>query len=180
MTEKRKIEYDCAYMDMAKCMGKLSYAVRAKVGAIIVSKNGQIISQGFNGTPTGQDNTCEHVVCMNIPAANPLNSCFRYKDISLRTCVGCEHCKLVTKESVLHAESNAIAKCAKWHNSTEGSTIYITLSPCYECSKLIIQAGISRVVFLEKYRTTEGIDLLKSAGIVVEQLDIENKTLKLL
>lgn len=180
MTQERKIEYDCAYMQMAISMGNLSYAIRNKVGAIILSKNGQIISQGFNGTPTGHDNCCENVEC-NHPngykmfcPTSPLHS---PETKSVYRCKPCEFCTLTTKKSVLHAESNAIAKCAKWLNTTEGGTIYVTLSPCYECSKLIIQAGIKRVVFNELYRTTDGLDNLVNAGIIVEQLNMNTKTL---
>lgn len=177
-TEQRRIEYDIAYMKMARCMGELSYAVRNKVGAIIVSKNGQIISQGFNGTPSGADNCCEDVIC-NWQLGCRLDKC---KDPgnalkNVEYCTGCDYVKLVTKKSVLHAESNAIAKCAKWLNTTEDATIYITLSPCYECSKLIIQSGIKRVVFETLYRDTTGIDNLISSNIIVERLDINNKTL---
>lgn len=177
MTNERKIEYDCVYMRMAQCMGDLSYAIRNKVGAIIVSKNGQIISQGFNGTPTGQDNCCEDVICESHFRDG---RCFCGCEDSQKTVYRCKTCdfgKLVTKKSVLHAESNAIAKCAKWMNTTEGGTIYVTLSPCYECSKLIIQSGIKRVVFNDIYRNTDGLDNLIEAGILVEQIDINNKTL---
>ena len=140
MNIKRQIEYDKAYMNMAKDFGSLSYGKRAKVGCVIVSSNGQIVSQGFNGTPAGRDNQCE------------------YTDES----------GIHTKPEVLHAESNAISKCAKWGSSTNGATLYVTLSPCYECAKLIIQAGIKRVVYKEIYRDTTGIQLLKDLGITVE------------
>lgn len=173
MTKERSIEFDCAYMEMAQSIGKLSYAVRHKVGSIIVSKNGQVISQGFNGTPAGIDNRCEDVfdkdgnqVHLNDFMFDNIVRTGMYKDYKY---------SLVTKQSVLHAESNAITKCAKWLNTTDEGTIYITLSPCYQCSKLIIQAGIKRVVFLELYRNREGIDNLINCGITVDQIDLNNK-----
>ncbi|EJW89631.1 dCMP deaminase [gut metagenome] len=140
---EKQHRYDRAYMGMAREFSKLSYAERAKVGCIIVSSKGQVVSQGYNGMPSGMDNRCEH------------------ED---------ENGNIVTNTEVLHAESNAITKCAKWGSSTEGCTIYITLSPCVECAKLIIQAGIRRVVYGERYRNTEGIELLERANIIVEQI----------
>ena len=135
-------KYDKKYLKMAEIWASNSHAVRSKVGALIV-KNGMIISDGYNGTPHGFDNCCE---------------------INLED-------KLVTKPEVLHAEANAITKVAKSTNSSEGSTLYITLSPCLECAKLIIQSGIKRVVYKEEYRIKDGIDLLKKAGIEVEQIE---------
>lgn len=177
MEKHRSIEYDCTYMQMAICMSKLSYAVRNKVGAIIVSKNGQIISQGFNGTPTGTDNCCEDVICNYnskncIKENNSINTV-----ISVQHCKDCDYCKLVTRNTVLHAESNAITKCAKWTNTTEDATIYVTLSPCHDCAKLIIQSGIKRVVFNELYRNTDGLDFLVDSKIQVQQLDMNKKIL---
>ena len=145
MNKERQIQYDKVYMRMAKTLSELSYAERNKVGCIIVSPKGQIISQGYNGTPTGYDNCCE------------------YQD---------ENGNLVTKKEVLHAESNAISKCAKWLSSTEDATLYVTLSPCFECAKVIIQAGIKRVCYNETYRNTEGLDFLKKNGIQVDQIFI--------
>jgi dCMP deaminase len=124
---------DKRYLRMAEIWAENSYCQRRKVGAIIV-KNSMIISDGFNGTPSGFENVCED-------------------DMG------------VTKPYVLHAEANAITKVARSNNSSAGATLYITASPCVECSKLIIQAGISRVVFHELYRITDGIDLLKRAGV---------------
>lgn len=139
MTQLAKEErLDNAYLDMAESLSTLSYAERAKVGCLIV-KNGQIVSQGYNGTPTGFDNCCEE--------GN------------------------VTKREVLHAESNAISKCAKWGGSTDGATLYVTMSPCFECAKLIIQAGIHRVVYKELYRDATGIELLERAGIEVNRYE---------
>lgn len=151
MTIERKLEYDISYMKMALAMSDLSYSKRNKVGCIIVSNDGQVISQGYNGTPTGMDNECEYID---------------------------ENGELKTKEEVLHAESNAISKCAKYRSSTIDSTVYVTLSPCLDCAKLIIQAGIKRVVYLDEYRVTDGIKLLNTVGILVQQIDMNNKSIK--
>ena len=126
---------------MAQIWASNSYAKRNKVGALIV-KDGMIISDGFNGTPCGFENKCE-----------------------VKSIDGSLH----TLSYVLHAESNAILKCAKYGRPTNGSTLYITHSPCIECAKLIIQAGIIRVVYLEDYRKAEGLELLKRVGIKVEK-----------
>lgn len=142
MILERKKEYDRTYMNMAEDFGRLSYAKRAKVGCIILSVNGQIVSQGFNGTPTDRDNCCEYF----------------------------ENGELHSKREVLHAESNAISKCAKWGASTDGATLYVTLSPCYECAKMILQCGIKRVVYRDLYRDTSGIELLRDLGVKIEQI----------
>ena len=128
---------------MADIWGSLSKAERKQVGCLIV-KNSQIISDGYNGTPHGFDNRCE-----------------------FDTRFGLE-----TKPEVLHAETNAISKLAKSNQSSDGATIYITLCPCFDCSKLMIQAGIARVVYSESYRSTSGVELLEEAGIVVDQVTI--------
>lgn len=146
----RKIEYDIAYMNMAKCLRPLSFAKRSQVGCLIVSDEGQIISQGYNGMPTGLPNECEHE----------------------------EDGKLVTNDGVLHAESNAISKCAKFRSSTNNATCYVTLSPCLQCSKLIIQSGIKRVVYLDEYRDLTGVELLIKCGVKVQQLCIDTKKLR--
>ena len=130
---------DVTYMKMARCWAALSKAERKQVGCLIV-KDGAIISDGYNGTPSGFDNICEY-------------------ESSVGT--------LVTKPEVLHAESNAISKLAKSTQSSNGAVLYATCSPCLECSKLIIQCGISRVVYGEKYRSNQGIELLKKAGIKI-------------
>jgi len=137
----RQLDLDKTYINMAKSWSNLSHARRNKVGCLIV-KNGTIISDGYNGTPRGFDNNCE------------------LKDGNI----------LVTKPEVLHAESNAITKLAKSTQSSSGSTLYTTASPCVECSKLIIQADISRVVYDEIYRDDQGINLLEKAGIIIEEL----------
>lgn len=179
MTKIRQLQYDVAYMKMAQAIGELSYANRNKVGCIIVSKNGQVISQGFNGTPAGYDNCCEEPQCF----CKWIHGCkIQSKPISevldVEYCAHinygrpCDCLILTTKHEVLHAESNAIAKCAKWISSTEGATLYVTLSPCFECSKIIIQAGIKRVCYSEEYRDRTGIDFLKNNGIIVEKISI--------
>ena len=132
-------KFDASYMDMAAIWAKNSYCKRRQVGALIV-KDRMIISDGYNGTPSGFENICEDE-------------------------------NGVTKPYVLHAEANAITKVAKSGNSSEGATLYVTAAPCIECSKLIIQSGIRRVVYRDEYRLTEGIDLLRKAGIAVEKID---------
>ena len=125
---------------MAEIWAENSYCKRRKVGALIV-KNNMIISDGYNGTPSGFENICEDE-------------------------------NGVTKPYVLHAEANAITKLARSSNNSEGSTLYITDSPCIECAKLIIQAGIKRVVYAREYRLTDGADLLRQAGIKVDFIEI--------
>ncbi len=132
-------KFDARYMEMADIWAKNSYCKRRKVGALIVKDN-MIISDGYNGTPSGFENVCEDE-------------------------------DGVTKPYVLHAEANAISKIAKSGNSSQGATLYVTASPCIECSKLIIQAGIRRVVYRDEYRLTDGVDLLRRAGIEVERVD---------
>ena len=171
MTEERKLQYDQTYMNMAIVLSGLSYAERSKVGCIIVSEDNQIISQGFNGMPHGMDNCCEYWRPIDKSLCNKCKNTFS-KDCN------CSNKELVTKKEVLHAGSNAISKCAKWEASTEGATCYVTLSPCIDCSKLLIQAGIRRVVIKDIYRIPDGLKLLIECGIIVEMLNIENKTLK--
>lgn len=137
MNEKQ-LKYDQAYMRMAHEWAKLSYCERKKVGAIIV-KDRMIISDGYNGTPSGFENCCENE-------------------------------QGETKWYVLHAEANAILKVAASTQSCEGATLYITLSPCKECSKLIHQSGIKRVVYAQKYKDTSGLLFLKKAGVELTHL----------
>ena len=141
MNEKQ-LELDKRYLRMARIWAENSYCTRRKVGALIV-KGKMIISDGYNGTPSGFENVCE---------------------LDNGT----------TKPYVLHAEANAITKIAKSGNNSEGATLYVTASPCLECSKLIIQSGIRRVVYSEAYRLTDGIDLLKRAGIEVVFIELED------
>ena len=130
---------DGRYMRMAGIWAENSYCQRRKVGALIV-KEKMIISDGYNGTPSGFENVCEDELG-------------------------------VTKPYVLHAEANAITKIARSNNSSEGATLYVTASPCIECAKLIIQAGIKRVVFAEKYRLEDGLNLLRRANIELVYLN---------
>ncbi|MBR1809476.1 MAG: dCMP deaminase family protein [Paludibacteraceae bacterium] len=136
MTKEK--QFDLRYMQMARIWAQNSYCVRRKVGALLV-KEKMIISDGFNGTPSGFPNVCEDENNVSLPY-------------------------------VLHAEANAITKVARSNNSSDGATLYVTASPCIECAKLIIQAGIKRVVYGEKYRLTDGVDLLEKVGIQVEYM----------
>lgn len=135
MTKQEK--YDLAYLNMATEWAKLSHCNRKQVGAIIV-KNGMIISDGYNGTPTGFENTCE--------------------------------IDNITKWYVIHGEANAILKCAKHGQSCDGSTLYLTHSPCKDCSKLILQSGIKRLVYREDYKDTDGLEFLATAGVEITQI----------
>lgn len=137
-SESKQRMLDCRYLQMASVWAQNSYCKRRQVGALIV-KDKMIISDGYNGTPSGFNNVCE----------DENNVTFPY---------------------VLHAEANAITKVAKSGNSSDGATLYITTSPCLECSKLIIQAGIRRVVFSEMYHRTDGPELLQKAGIEVTHI----------
>jgi len=151
---------DERYLAMAKEWSKMSHAKRKKVGCLIV-KDERIISDGFNGTPSGFDNNCEEV----------FYTCDErdfYKDQEWELDKGKEKFfKLKTKPEVLHAESNALMKLARSTNSSEGATIYCTYSPCFDCAKLIVQSGVKRFVYNETYRNTEGLDLLKKAGVEI-------------
>ncbi|WJS95342.1 dCMP deaminase family protein [Flavobacterium johnsoniae] len=140
MEEKKLNKYDKAYLRIAKEWGQLSYCKRKKVGAIIV-KDRMIISDGYNGTPSGFENCCEDE-------------------------------EGLTRWDVLHAEANAILKVARSTQSCEGATLYITLSPCKECSKLIHQSGIKRVVYKDGYRDDSGIQFLIKAGVEVEHVPV--------
>lgn len=172
MTQERQLQYDQTYMNMAIVLSGLSYAKRNKVGCIIVSDDGQIISQGYNGMPHGMDNSCEieHYVDNNI-----------CKSCDHEHCEGCKNIELITKPEVLHAESNAIAKCAKYLTSTDNATLYVTLSPCIDCTKQIIQCGIKRVVFHDEYRNIDGLMLLINSNIKVQRImDIGNGRIALI
>ena len=153
--------FDSKYMCMAQIWASNSYAKRNKVGALIV-KDGMIISDGFNGTPSGFENECEEIM----PCGNPCTNLFE------QDCEQCKEHKLKTKPYVLHAEANAILKVARSANSTVGATLYCTTSPCLECAKLIIQSGIKRLVYSEQYRDISGLELLKRAGIQIKQLKV--------
>ena len=139
--EKKQHDRDVRYMRMARIWAENSYCKRRRVGALIV-KDKMIISDGYNGTPSGFENVCEDE-------------------------------NNVTKPYVLHAEANAITKIARSGNNSDGATLYVTTSPCIECAKLIIQAGIRRVIYGEKYRIEDGINLLKRANIDVEYVSVD-------
>ena len=141
--EDKSRQLDIRYLRMARIWSENSYCKRRKVGALIV-KGQMIISDGYNGTPSGFPNVCE----------DEENRTYPY---------------------VLHAEANAITKVAKSNNSSEGSTLYVTDSPCIECAKLIIQAGIRRVVYSKLYRMTEGLELMQTAGIDTVYLPISDE-----
>lgn len=141
--EVKQTMIDRRYLRMAEIWAENSYCKRLQVGALIV-KDKMIISDGYNGTPSGFENCCE----------DSDNKTYPY---------------------VLHAEANAITKVAASNNNSKGATIYVTHAPCLECSKLIIQAGIKRVVYSETYRLTEGLDLLKKAGVVVDYLPVREE-----
>ena len=141
MKQKKMDKY---FMKVAQLTAELSYAVRKKVGAVLVKDN-RIISIGFNGTPKGWDNCCEDVL----------------PDGSLKT-----------KSIVVHAEANALFWCAKTEIITDGATMYLTLSPCATCALGMVQSGIKRVVYLEEYRDTQGIEVLKQANVQVEQIKL--------
>lgn len=154
--EKLK-KLDRVYMNIAKEVATLSHCVRSKVGAILV-KDGNIISMGYNGTPKGFDNCCEDKVEVDkdssawIPPQN-------FPELGLEQISGKTY-SLKTKPEVLHAEMNAVLKAAKTGNAVEGSTLYITLMPCLDCSKYLLQSGIKKVVYLDDYRDSRGVELL--------------------
>ena len=150
---------------MAYQIAKLSYAKRKRVGCIIVKDN-QVISTGYNGTPHGFNNECEEIQTREIENKN-------HKKVLEEKGYDCEDSccsKEVTKKEVLHAESNALAKVSKSTLSSDGADMYITMSPCFDCAKLIIQSGIKKVFYSESYRDTSGIDILEEAGIEVKEV----------
>lgn len=159
-----------AYMENARSFARCSHAVRLKVGAVIVNDDNLVF--GYNGTPSGWDNTCEDIVYMGVDAGGLLapeeiDERWPYQDENGRRYA------LKTKPEVLHAESNAIAKLAKSPITGKGAVLFCTHSPCIECAKLIHQAGIVEVYYAEQYRTSEGIDFLKRAKIKIEQYQPE-------
>lgn len=142
MTEKEYSKFDIAYLKMAKEWAKLSYCKRKKVGALIV-KDRMIISDGYNGTPSGFENCCE--------------------DESGKT-----------HWFVLHAEANAILKLAGSTQSAKDATLYLTLSPCKECSKLVLQSGIKKIVYIDEYSDNDGIEFLKNHGIEIQKISLQD------
>ena len=148
MTEK-ELKYRTLYMDIAERVAQMSYAERLKVGAII-EKDGRIISIGFNGMPSGMDNICEH--------------CFVAGNGTY------DHVQLVTRKEVIHAERNAIDKLSSSNESGKNAVMYITHSPCLECSKSIHTSGIRAIFYKEEYRSTEGVEFLQKLGVAVHKL----------
>lgn len=167
-----KIPTEIIYMQVAYQFAKLSYAERRKVGCVIV-KDKQVISFGYNGTPHGFDNECECHVKMDPEAGAWLDIETIEEEWPLENTEG--RYKLTTKREVLHAESNAIMKVAKSTMSCESADLYTTTCPCFDCAKLIIQAGIKKVYYTEDYRDMSGVELLKTAGIDVEQVIVWNE-----
>lgn len=179
---------DKHYLRIAKEISNLSYALRMKVGCVIV-KDGQIVSDGYNGTPSGFCNCCEYHMDKEIQEGleikaiqnhwtdnDWIETLERYGETDEVLGYNC----LKTKPEVLHAETNAITKLSKSTFESDDATIYITHEPCFDCSKLIIQAGIKRVVYWKPYRLHDGIELLKQANIEVVQYDnIDIKTSEL-
>ena len=143
MDKQKQYNLDCRYLRMAQIWAENSYCKRRQVGALVV-KDKMIISDGYNGTPSGFDNIWE----------DETNTTYPY---------------------VLHAEANAITKLARSSNNSDGATLYVTASPCIECAKLIIQAGIKRVIYGEEYRLSDGLDLMRKAGIEVLLLEQKEK-----
>lgn len=161
MDKKERI--DELYIKMAFIWAQNSYAIRRKVGCLIV-KNNRIISDGYNGTPCGFENVCEEIpfIKFNFLSDEDMRDYLQHYQDAGGT--------LKTKPYVLHAESNAISKLAQSNNDSNGATLYVTDEPCIDCAKLIIQAGIKRVVFCREYRLHDGIELLKRAKIEVCQI----------
>lgn len=150
MTPKRKLQLDETLLKIAEQIATMSFATRTKVGAILF-KDGNIISMGWNGMPSGFPNS----------------------EIEIKN----EDGTLTTNTLVLHAESNALSKCAASNGNTNGSTLYVTINPCMDCAKSIIQCGIKRVVFRDYYRIRDAVLLLERAGIIVDRL-VDGKIIK--
>lgn len=145
MIESKQLRYDLMYLDICERISLMSHAIRQKVGAILVKDN-NIISMGWNGTPAGFDNECE----------------IRLNEM--------DESSLITKPEVLHAESNCLTKVARSSQSSEESTMYITISPCMECAKLIAQSGIKRIVYKKFYRDQKSLDFLSKFGIIIDKI----------
>lgn len=160
MNIRHSKKFDVAYMKIAEIISELSYCQRNKVGAIFVSDH-RILAEGYNGTPSGFENCCE-------------DSDFKLTGVSLMEDGSAAmegNMKFITRPEVLHAESNALMKIAKSTNSSISATLYTTLSPCVECAKLLIQAGIERVVYKVLYRDDSGVVLLRKARIIVQSIE---------
>ena len=168
-----KIPTEIIYMQVAYQFAKLSYAERRKVGCVII-KDKQVISFGYNGTPHGFENKCEIVETTQWSTPDSAEH-LEESGWTISTDNSCCAHRHVTKREVLHAESNAIMKVAKSTMSCEGADLYTTTCPCFDCAKLIIQAGIKKVYYSEDYRDMSGIELLKKAKIEVEQVIVWNE-----
>jgi dCMP deaminase len=167
------------FMDVAQRTSQLSYAVRLKVGAIIV-KDDRIISIGYNGMPSGWDNNCEHIEYMSRDSGSwidpeEVNVQWPFTEEDLDPDLGyARRYRLVTKPEVLHAETNAIAKLAKSNESGVGATLFITHAPCLDCAKLIYQSGINNVLYRNTYRSDDGITFLNKSGVNVTKHTVQN------
>jgi len=172
-----KEKFKHAYMDTARRFAELSPAKRMHVGAIVV-KDDRIISIGYNGMPVGWDNECEHKEYMNAAKAGfmsqeAIEERFPYTEFDPQVDAHRRY-RLVTKDEVLHAESNAIAKLAKSNDSGLGASLFVTHSPCIHCAKLILQSGIGSVYYGENYRDDAGLKFLERSGITVEQINVQS------
>jgi len=164
------------YMDVAERTGKLSYAIRRQVGAVIVKDN-RILSYGYNGMPTGWDNVCENKEYIKGDAGyfmNPDEIQEKWPFVEYdKTVESNRRFRLVTKDEVLHAESNAIAKVSGSTESSEDATLFVTTAPCIHCAKMIFQSGIKSVFYKEEYRDTQGIDFLSKGGVDVTRYVVQ-------
>ena len=163
--DARSIQKINAHLEAAKAYSKLSYARRLKVGAVIV-RDDRVISIGYNGTPSGRDNNCEVI---NWPELNSIYSLKKIKDSDEKQMLSLG-AELITKEEVCHAEANAILFAAKIGVSTGNSTLITTHSPCFECSKMIIQSGISEVYYENVYRDEEPLMLLSECNVLIKKI----------
>ena len=167
--------YDETMLATAKLFGELSYCEKKKVGAVI-AKDGRILATGYNGTISGFDNQCEtYSTCITCNGTG--DTLLSFRDTITEVCPNCNGLgkKLVTSPYVIHAEQNVLMFCAKNGIPTDGTTMYITLSPCSTCAKLIVQAGIKRVVFLEIYKMLGGLEFLKLAGVELVYWEVKKQ-----
>jgi dCMP deaminase len=167
MMKQKFIDY---YMDVAERTSNLSSAIRRQVGAVIVKDN-RILSYGYNGMPTGWDNTCEYKEYM--PGDNWDGELYPYEEYD-KAVESNRRFRLVTKDEVLHAESNAIAKVSGSTESSEDATLFVTTAPCIHCAKMIFQSGIKSVFYRDTYRDEAGIDFLQKGGVSVTKYSVQN------
>lgn len=169
-----KQKYIDYYMDVAERTSKLSHAVRRQVGAVIVKEN-RILSYGYNGMPSGWDNECEYKDYMSIDAGgwldiNEIEERWPYAEFDAETNLYRRY-RLVTKDEVLHAESNAIAKVSGSTESSENASMFCTTAPCIQCAKMIFQSGIKNVYYRDTYRDSKGIEFLEKSGVDVTKYE---------